>query len=66
VRAWLTPSGLLLCVDRRFTDWLGRGQAESVGRAFSSMAEDEQQLERCRVECGRGRGEDRSGFRDSL
>ena len=26
VRAWVTPQGATLCVDRRFTDWLGRDQ----------------------------------------
>jgi hypothetical protein len=45
VRAWLTTAGLTLCVDRRFTDWLGRGQADCTGRAFAALSGDPKRVE---------------------
>ncbi|KAI8475137.1 MAG: hypothetical protein J3K34DRAFT_517581 [Monoraphidium minutum] len=38
VRAWVTTAGLTLCVDRRFTDWLGLPQAECEGRPLAALA----------------------------
>lgn len=45
IRAWVTPAGAMLCVDRRFTDWFGRGMAECAGRPFAAMSEQPARIE---------------------
>jgi len=45
VRAWITTSGITLCVDRRFTDWLGTSQGECVGRPFAALSEEGRRVE---------------------
>lgn len=35
--AWTLPNGSILCVDTKFSDLLGKGPAECVGRPFVSL-----------------------------
>ncbi len=39
------PSGTILCVDQRFSDWFGRPPAEIVGKPFACLAHDQQELQ---------------------
>jgi len=45
IKAWLLPSGTILCVDVSFIDYAGWGPQELVGRAFSSLATDSSELD---------------------
>ena len=38
------PSGAILCVDQRFTDWFGRTPDECVGKPFSWLGTEQDQL----------------------
>jgi hypothetical protein len=46
------PSGTILCVDQRFSDWFGKTPEECVGRAFASLGAEQDKL----LRWGRGRG----------
>lgn len=46
VKAWLMPTGAILCVDQRFSDWFGRHPAEVVGRPFTCLARDQEALQK--------------------
>lgn len=35
MRAWVTPDGITLCVDRGLTDWLGRLQVRQAAQICS-------------------------------
>jgi hypothetical protein len=37
IKTWILPTGAVLCVDLRFTDWLGKTPADCVGRPFISL-----------------------------
>jgi hypothetical protein len=47
MKAWLLPSGGVLCVDQGFVDYTGWATGDLVGRALSSVALDPGELERC-------------------
>lgn len=53
VKMWLMPTGTILCVDQRFTDWFGRPPADIVGKPFTSLAKEPELLQRVRgqLEC---------------
>lgn len=40
IKAWVLPTGSLLCVDMRFTDWLGKTPADCVGKHLTALALD--------------------------
>lgn len=40
IKAWILPTGNILCVDLRFTDWLGIAPADCVGKHMSSLVSD--------------------------
>ena len=40
VKAWIMPGGNLLCMDQRFTDWLGKNPADCVGRPLHILASE--------------------------
>lgn len=45
IKAWLLPTGTVLCVDLSFMDYAGWGPQELVGRAFSSLGTDSSELD---------------------
>lgn len=45
IKAWLLPTGTVLCADSAFMDYAGWSPAELVGRAFSSLAVDNSVLD---------------------
>jgi hypothetical protein len=49
VKAWLMPNGTILCVDQRFSDWFGRRPAEIVGKPFTCLARDQEELQQVRA-----------------
>lgn len=38
IKVWTLPSGTVLCVDMRFTDWLGLTPTDCVGKHMSALA----------------------------
>lgn len=40
IRAWLLPSGTILCVDQNFIDYAGYATKDLLGKAFSTLASD--------------------------
>jgi hypothetical protein len=40
VKAWVMPGGMVLCVDQRFTDWLGKVPTDCCGKPLASLAVD--------------------------
>ena len=46
VKAWLLPSGAVLCVDQAFVDYLGYTPQDMVGKALGTIAADPGELER--------------------
>jgi hypothetical protein len=40
VKAWIMPGGTLLCMDQRFTDWLGKSIVDCVGRPLHILASE--------------------------
>lgn len=41
IKAWILPNGSILCVDLRFTDWLGKAPADCTGKMLVELgAED--------------------------
>ncbi len=49
VKMWLMPTGTILCVDQRFTDWFGRPPADIVGKPFTSLAKEPELLQKVRA-----------------
>ena len=47
VKAWLLPSGGVLCVDQSFTDYVGWGPADVVGKEFASLFVRPSEVEKC-------------------
>jgi hypothetical protein len=45
IKAWLLPTGTILCVDLSFMDYAGWGPQELIGRAFSSLGTDSSELD---------------------
>lgn len=45
IKAWLLPTGTILCVDLSFMDYAGWGPSELIGRAFSSLGTDNSVLD---------------------
>jgi hypothetical protein len=43
-QAWIMPSGTVLCVDQGFSDWFGKGPEDCVGRPFTSLGAEQDQL----------------------
>lgn len=47
IKAWIMPgTGVMLCVDQRFADWLGKSGVDTIGHHFKSLAVDQGELER--------------------
>lgn len=45
IRAWMLTTGTMLCADQSFLDYAGWDPDELVGRAFSSLGVDSQELD---------------------
>jgi hypothetical protein len=45
VRAWLLPSGAVLCVDDSFVDCTGFAPADVIGRPLAELSTDKPQFE---------------------
>jgi hypothetical protein len=45
IQAWLLPSGIMLCADQSFLDYVGWTTADLVGKPFSSLGEDRAALD---------------------
>lgn len=41
IRAWLLPSGTVLCVDQNFIDYAGWASKDLLGHAFAALATDD-------------------------
>jgi hypothetical protein len=46
MRAWLSPTGILLCVDKSFSDYVGWAPSELAGRPLASVCTEPAELER--------------------
>lgn len=46
VKVWLLPSGTILAVDQQFTDYAGWGPMELVGKPFSSLGLNPEEIDR--------------------
>jgi hypothetical protein len=44
VRCWLTPTGLILCVNENFTDWFAMAHGDIVGKPFASLAVEQDRI----------------------
>ena len=44
VRCWLTPGGIVLCVNDNFTDWFATVHSNIVGKPFASLAIEQDRI----------------------
>jgi hypothetical protein len=44
LQAWVMPTGAILCVDQRFSDWFGKTPEDCVGKPFTTLGVEQDQL----------------------
>lgn len=44
LQAWVMPTGAILCVDQRFSDWFGKTPEDCVGKPFMTLGVEQDQL----------------------
>jgi hypothetical protein len=44
VRCWLTPTGIVLCVNENFTDWFATAHGDIVGKPIASLAVEQDRM----------------------